>query len=144
MTWSLARRLSRRANTALLTGLICMVSACTGAGNATTTAGIDRGLDLTDLSGSWENESVLLRVNDAGDYVVLAAGEAEADQVLTGGFVARDEARFIFVTGVGGECPGQSGVYEAAIEGEVLTLTVVDDPCDVRAAWFASPFSAGN
>ena len=143
MTWSFPWRLSRRAKTVLLAGLFCLVSACTGGGDGTTRDTIDQELDLTDLSGIWENESVVLRVNDAGDYLVLADG-GDADQVLTGGFVARNEAHFIFVTGVGGDCPGQSGIYEAAIASEALTLTVVDDPCAARATWFASPFSAGD
>ena len=96
---------------------------------------------LSDLSGSWENDRSVLRVNDAGDYVVLGP-EADPDQPLTGGFVARQEGNFIFVSGVAGECPGQTGVYEAVIDDAMLTLTVVDDPCAARAAWFEPVFTS--
>lgn len=95
---------------------------------------------LSDLSGSWENERSVLRVNDAGDYVVLGP-DADPDLPLTGGFVARDEANVIFVSGVAGECPGETGVYRAGIEEDVLTLTLVDDPCAERRAWFELSFS---
>jgi hypothetical protein len=95
---------------------------------------------LSDLSGSWENERSVLRVNDAGDYVVLGP-DADPDRPLTGGFVAREEANVIFVSGVAGECPGQTGVYGAVIEEDVLTLTLAEDPCADRADWFEPPFS---
>ncbi len=97
-------------------------------------------LALTDLAGDWENERSVLRINDAGDYVVLGV-DADPDRPLTGGFVARDDENFIFVSGVAGECPGQTGVYEAAIDGEILTLSLVDDPCAARAGWFEPPYS---
>ena len=95
---------------------------------------------ISDLSGSWENERSVLRVNDAGDFVVLGP-DADPDHPLTGGFVARDEGNFIFVSGVAGECPGQTGVYSAVIDDGALTLTVVDDPCTSRAAWFEPTFT---
>ena len=97
-------------------------------------------LALTDLSGDWENERSVLRINDAGDYVVLGV-DADPDRPLTGGFVARDDENFIFVSGVAGECPGETGVYGAAIDSEVLTLSLVDDPCAARADWFEPPYS---
>ena len=131
----------------LLIGLVVAVPACSfGGGGATT---LDAGPPsptpaLSDLSGSWENESVILRVNDAGDYVVLAVDVAEEEGALTGGFVARDDVHFIFVTGIGGECPGQAGVYETAIEDDVLTLTLVEDPCVARATWFEPPFTRAS
>ncbi len=95
---------------------------------------------LSDLTGNWENERAVLRVNDAGDYVVLGA-DADPDLPLTVGFVARDEVNVIFVSGVAGECPGQTGVYGAVVDDETLTLTLVDDPCAARAAWFELPFA---
>ena len=55
--------------------------------------------------------------------------------------MAREEGNFIFVSGVAGECPGQTGVYGAAIEDGALTLTVVDDPCTSRVAWFEPTFT---
>jgi hypothetical protein len=98
---------------------------------------------LSDLSGSWENDRSVLRVNDAGDYVVLGP-DADPNQPLTGGFVARQEGNFIFVSGVAGECPGQTGVYEAVIDDAGLTLTVVDDPCVARVAWFEPVFTSAD
>jgi len=95
---------------------------------------------ISDLSGSWENERSVLRVNDAGDFVVLGP-DADPDRPLTGGFVAREEGDFIFVSGVSGECPGQTGVYGATIEDGALTLTLVDDPCTSRVAWFEPTFN---
>jgi hypothetical protein len=95
---------------------------------------------LSDLTGNWENERAALRVNDAGDYVVLGP-DADPDQPLTGGFVARDEVNVIFVSGVTGECPGQTGVYGAVVDEDTLTLTLVDDPCTARAGWFELPFT---
>jgi hypothetical protein len=95
---------------------------------------------LSDLTGNWENERAALRVNDAGDYVVLGP-DADPDQPLTLGFVARDEVNVIFVSGVAGECPGQTGVYGAVVDEGTLTLTLVDDPCTARASWFELPFT---
>ena len=95
---------------------------------------------LSDLTGNWANERAVLRVNDAGDYVVLPPG-AEDDQPLTAGFIARDEVNVIFVSGVAGECPGQTGVYGAVVDVDVLTLTLVDDPCTARVAWFEPVFT---
>lgn len=96
---------------------------------------------LSDLTGGWVNDRAVLRVNDVGDYVVLGP-DADPDVVLTNGFVARDEVNVIFVSGVAGECPGQTGVYGAALDGDTLTLTLVDDPCQARADWFQLPFTA--
>jgi hypothetical protein len=98
---------------------------------------------LSDLTGDWANERSVLRVNDAGDYVVLGPG-AEDDQPLTVGFIARDEVNVIFVSGVEGECPGQTGVYGAVVEVDVLTLTLVDDPCTARVAWFEESFERSD
>ena len=109
--------------------------------SSTTTTGSDA--VISDLSGSWENERSVLRVNDAGDYVVLGP-DADPDQPLTGGFVAREQGNFIFVSGVTGECPGQTGVYFAEFEDDLLTLTVVDDPCAARVAWFEPVYTSAT
>jgi hypothetical protein len=95
---------------------------------------------LSDLTGNWENERAVLRVNDTGDYVVLGP-DADPDQPLTVGFVARDEVNVIFVSGVAGECPGQTGVYGAVVDEPTLTLTLIEDPCTARAGWFELPFT---
>jgi hypothetical protein len=95
---------------------------------------------LSDLSGSWTNERAVLQVNDAGDYIVLGP-DADPNEPLTLGFVARDDVNVIFVSGVNGECPGQTGVYNAVVDGDTLTLTLVDDPCTARAGWFELPFT---
>jgi hypothetical protein len=98
-------------------------------------------LALSDLTGSWANDTVTLQVNDAGDFLVLPTGDPDEVAPLLDGFVARDEEDLIFVTGVGGECPGQSGVYGAAIDAGILTLSLVEDPCPVRVAWFEPPLA---
>jgi hypothetical protein len=82
----------------------------------------------------------VLQVNDAGDYIVLGP-DADPDEPLTLGFVARDDVNVIFVSGVNGECPGQTGVYNAVVDGDTLTLTLVDDPCTARTGWFELPFT---
>jgi hypothetical protein len=98
---------------------------------------------ISDLSGSWENERSVLRVNDAGDFVVLGPN-ADPDRPLTGGFVAREEGNFIFVSGVAGECPGQTGVYGAVVEEDTLKLIVVDDACTSRVAWFEPTYTRAS
>jgi hypothetical protein len=85
---------------------------------------------LSDLSGSWTNERAVLQVNDAGDYIVLGP-DADPNEPLTLGFVARDDVNVIFVSGVNGECPGQTGVYNAVVDGDTLT----------RTGWFELPFT---
>ena len=117
------------------------LSACGGEATTATVSGTGQPLALSDLSGSWYNDSVTLRVNDAGDFVVLPAGDPDGTDPLLGGFVARDEAKFIFVTGIGGQCPGQSGVYAAAIDAGTLALSLVEDPCPARVTWFQAPLA---
>jgi hypothetical protein len=95
---------------------------------------------LSDLTGAWANDRAVLQVNDAGDYMVLGP-DADPDQPLTLGFVARDDVNVIFVSGVNGSCPGETGVYNAVVDGETLTLTLVDDPCIARTEWFELPFT---
>ncbi|MGH8951024.1 MAG: hypothetical protein ACRDX9_06350 [Acidimicrobiia bacterium] len=97
-------------------------------------------LELSDLSGVWANDTVVLRINDAGDFLVQPADAA--GEVVMRGFIARDDRRFIFVTGVGGECPGTRGAYTATVDPDALALTLDDDPCDLRAGWFGKPLSA--
>ncbi len=122
--------------------VVLVLSACSPDDPATTSTVPPRPeLALSDLSGSWENGSVALRVNDAGDYVVVPVDNPDQEPALLGGFVARDERNFIFVTGVGGRCPGETGVYDAVIDSGALTLTLVEDPCQQRAGWFEEPFS---
>jgi len=124
---------SRLAALAFLLALI----ACGGA--ATTTSEGDD-LELSDLSGVWANDRVTLRINDSGDFLVQPTDSAE--EILMGGFVARDEGRFIFVTGVSGDCPGSQGAYRADVTANELSLTREDDPCQERAGWFEDPFIA--
>ncbi|HEU4916127.1 MAG TPA: hypothetical protein VFV13_06135 [Acidimicrobiia bacterium] len=150
--------MSRLLTGSLIAGLLA-ISCGDGAGDSTTTTSTGVGTSmpstmtsvqattstppipvLSDLTGNWENERAVLRVNDAGDYVVLGP-DADPDQPLTVGFVARDEVNVIFVSGVAGECPGQTGVYGAVVDDDTLTLTLVDDPCAARAAWFELPFA---
>ena len=95
---------------------------------------------LSDLTGSWDNGTMVLSVTDQGEYVIASSGAASGE-VLMAGFVARDGDQFNFVTGTSGECPGQTGVYEATIDGSDLVLVVVDDPCQLRSDGFAETFA---
>ena len=124
-----------RSRLAALAMLLLLV-AC--GGGAATTSG-DDGLRLSDLSGEWANGTVTLRINDAGEFLIQPADSAE--QALMGGFVARDDRRFIFVTRVEGECPGVTGAYRAAVSGDELTLTLEEDSCPERVAWFEAAFT---
>lgn len=117
-----------------LSALVFLLGLNACGGEATT--GTGQPMALSDLTGSWANDSVTLRVNDAGDFVVLPPGDSDQNDPLLGGFVARDEAELIFVTGIGGECPGTKGSYTATLEGERLTLSLVEDPCPARVTWF--------
>lgn len=120
-------------------GMVALVLTSFACSGAATTTSADEMTQLSDLSGVWGNETVLLRINDSGDFLVQPA-DAE-DEVVMGGFVARDDLRFIFVTGVGGECPGTRGAYTAAVDSDALVLTLEDDPCQLRAEWFARPLA---
>jgi hypothetical protein len=121
--------------------LLLGLSACSGEATTASVTGTGQPLALSDLTGSWSNDSVTLQVNDSGDYLILPAGDPDEADPLLGGFVARDEEDLIFVTGVGGECPGRSGVYGAAIEAGTLTLSLVEDPCPARVSWFQAPLA---
>ena len=121
--------------------LLLGLSACSGEATTASVTGTGQPLALSDLTGSWSNDSVTLQVNDSGDYLILPAGDPDEADPLLGGFVARDEEDLIFVTGVGGECPGGRGVYGAAIEAGTLTLSLVEDPCPARVSWFQAPLA---
>jgi len=140
----------------LLIGIALAIAACGGdggtiattttvstattstSGDATTTLVTPTEVTLSDLTGMWENSILTLEVNDGGEFLVL--GDSSED--LMGGFIARDGDQFNFVTSTTGECPGQTGVYEATIAADVLTLTFVDDPCEQRASGFEEPLTS--
>jgi hypothetical protein len=150
----------------LVIGLALVLVACgettgttstTGAREISTTSSVDDGSTtttstavtttisepaLSDLTGNWDNGTLILQVNDAGEFLVLDPDDPE--QALMGGFVARDGTEFNFVTGTSGQCPGQTGVYEAATDGDTLRLTLIDDPCETRSAGFADEFTSSG
>ncbi len=146
-------RVSARLGSLLAVGLL-LVAACgndpagdttsttgpitTNDGQATTTSTGDIG--LPDLVGDWDNGELFLQFADDGSYQVLEAANADPNDPVMGGFVARDGADINFVTDVFGECAGMTGVYSVAIEGGQLLLTLVDDPCQFRATRFAEPW----
>jgi hypothetical protein len=99
---------------------------------------------LSDLTGNWDNGTMVLSVTDQGEYVIASSGGAGSGEVLMAGFVARDGDQFNFITAISGECPGQTGVYEATITTSDLVLVVVDDPCQLRSAGFAQTFARGD
>jgi hypothetical protein len=135
--------------------MVLMIAACGGDGEAATTTTsvqstttISQGTTavpdtsepaIADLTGRWDNDTLVLEVNGDGEYVVITSGDSP--ETLMGGFVARDGSEFNFVTGTTGSCPGQTGVYEATFTDDELTLTLVDDPCVDRASGFETPFS---
>jgi len=123
------------------TSAVEATSTTTNVGSSTTTSPEPA---LSDLTGTWENDALALVVSDQGEYVILSSPTDDPDQALMGGFVARDGIEFSFVTGTTGECPGQTGVYEAAISADALVLTVVDDPCEMRVAGFDAPLTRGE
>jgi hypothetical protein len=150
----------------LVIGLALVLVACgettgttstTGAREISTTSSVDDGSTtttstavtttisepaLSDLTGNWDNGTLILQVNDAGEFLVLDPDDPE--QALMGGFVARDGTEFNFVTGTSGQCPGQTGVYETATDGDTLRLTLIDDPCETRSAGFADEFTSSG
>jgi hypothetical protein len=99
---------------------------------------------LSDLTGNWDNGTMVLSVTDQGEYVIASSGEAGSGEVLMAGFVARDGDQFNFITATSGECPGQTGVYEATITASDLVLVVVDDPCQLRSTGFGQAFARGD
>ena len=130
--------------------LVLHVTACGGNGEAdstTTSARVDETTTvvdptaptLSDLTGTWDNGTLVLEVNDGGEYVIRASGGST--EPLMGGFVARDGEQFSFVTTTTGECPGQTGIYEASFDDDALTLLLVDDPCEMRATGLDRPFT---
>jgi len=138
-------------------GVTTSTTSTAGAGQTSTTSSLDSGSTtatsitvtttisepaLSDLTGNWENGTLILQVNDAGEFLVLNPEDPE--QPLMGGFVARDGTEFNFVTGTSGQCPGQTGVYETAIDGDTLRLTLIDDPCETRSAGFADEFTSSG
>lgn len=136
-------------------GMMLSVAGCASDGDSATTS-VDEGttttvaettttsmseLALSDLTGNWDNSTLLLMVTDQGEYSIAAVGTVDPDQALMWGFVARNGLQFNFITGTQRECPGQTGVYEATINDDMLTLTLVDDPCELRAEGFEDVFS---
>jgi hypothetical protein len=113
-------------------------STTTGLEASTTSTGEP---SLSDLTGTWENDALAITVTDQGEYVILSSATDDPAQALMGGFVARDGADFNFVTGTTGECPGQTGVYEATITADLLVLTLVEDPCEMRVSGFEAPLT---
>lgn len=97
---------------------------------------------LADLTGSWELEGMVLQISDDGSYAV--APTADIAHFLFQGFVARDGELVNFVTSVGGECAGTTGVYGVSVSGGELRLRLVEDPCEVRAHRFEGAWARSD
>ncbi len=108
--------------------------------STTTTAPPTTTATLSDLTGTWGNDQVVLEVNSGGEFII--ARPDQPDTPVMGGFVARDGDEFSFVTSTSGECPGQTGVYRASLAVGSLTLTLVDDPCPMRVAGFGEELAS--
>jgi len=144
----------KRTQGLLLVVLVACLAACggNGGGSGTTSTGVTvdentitvstTAATLSDLTGVWDNGVLVLEVNDSGEYVVMSSDGSTT--VLMGGFVARDGDEFSFVTATTAECPGQTGTYVAVVEGDELTLTLVEDPCALRSSGFAAPFARND
>jgi hypothetical protein len=133
--------LSRRSRQAIvLLMLAAFVAACSSGGTADTTSSGTSAVTLPALVGSWVSPEAVLQVTDDGSYQVLQ-DPAYPDLVLMVGFVARDGDQLDFVTATGRDCSGQTGVYRGRLEGDVLTLTLVDDACEMRASLFSQTFT---
>jgi hypothetical protein len=132
-------RLGRLVRVALAAGLCLFVVSCGGSSETTESTESASVVTLSDIQGSWVSDAALLQVADDGSYQVF---DDPAELVLPAmiGFVARQDDQLIFVTGVNGECPGQTGNYTAALDGDTLTLDLIDDPCAVRVDLFSLPF----
>jgi len=148
-------RVRLRARPVVALAAICL-AACSGAADgtttsssaATTTTSIAETTStsstepvLSDLTGDWDNGVLVLMVNDQGEFLVMESGSDDSEEPLMGGFVAREGGDVNFVTGINGECPGQTGVYAASFVDDTLILTLVDDPCGLRAEGFADPWT---
>ena len=107
---------------------------------ASSTTSVEVG--LPDLVGDWDNGEAFLQIADDGSYQVLDSPDSDRNDPVMGGFVARDGANINFVTDLFGECAGVTGVYSVTIEDGEMTLTLVDDPCELRAASFTEPWEA--
>ncbi|MGA7097411.1 MAG: hypothetical protein WB245_07570 [Acidimicrobiia bacterium] len=118
---------------------MALLAACSSGGEAGTTTSTLPSITLSTLVGSWEGGTATLQVTDDGSYQVVQ-DPASPDLVLMTGFVARSDDQITFVTATGRECSGQNGVYRGHVDGDVLTLTLVDDPCELRQTLFSEPF----
>ncbi|GEM_PF-2200953 len=133
----------------LYLGLLLALAACGGGADASTTTAApaagssppasSSGFTVKDLVGSWDNGVYVLTVTDGTEYTVAASDAPDVE--LMGGFVAAMGSTVSFATATTGECPAQTGNYKASLEGDTLTFTVSNDPCDTRAAGFTEPFT---
>jgi hypothetical protein len=94
---------------------------------------------VQDLVGTWENDTYILTVIEGAQYSLAASGAP--DTPLMQGFVSAMGTTISLATGTGGECPAQTGNYKASLEGDTLTFTVSNDPCEARATGFSQPFT---
>lgn len=111
-----------------------VATSSTGSAPATTATTMPDEISLADLVGEWSNGELVLLVGDDGSYLVST--DPDSPDVMMSGFVARDGDRLNFVTAVGGECSGTTGVYRGRIVEGGLELVLVDDPCEFRSARF--------
>jgi hypothetical protein len=136
----------------LILVIVVSVAACGGGGTADTTtatstapqgtsapSGGSSSLTPADIVGTWDNGVYVLTVLDGTEYTI-AASDAP-DTVLMSGFIAAMGSTITLATGTNGECPGQTGNYKGSLEGDTLTLTVSNDPCQARAEGLAAPLT---
>jgi hypothetical protein len=139
-----------RRSLAVLAALL-VVAACGGGGGTSTTAittapsdgtsppATSASFTVQDLVGTWENDTYVFTVVEGAQYSVAAAGAP--DTPLMEGFVSAMGTTISLATGTGGECPAQTGNYKASLQGDTLTFTLSNDPCEARATGFSQPFT---
>lgn len=116
-----------------------VTTASGGTGSASTTGGSSTRLAVTDLIGTWDNGVYTLTIVEGAQYSIAASGAP--DTALMEGFVSAMGSTVSFATGTTGECSAQTGNYKAALEGDSLTFTVSNDPCETRAEGFTAAFT---
>lgn len=103
-------------------------------------------VSLSELTGAWDMDGHVLRVDEGGSYELFATSDGDAEEE-TGvfGFIALQDGLLIFATSANpGPCAGETGVYFAHMVGPGLRIGAVDEPCEFRSEAFGSKWSLSS